>query len=73
MFEYRLLELARKKIKKIVLPESSDERILRAAEIILRRGVARVVLLGEKEDGPVGPRGVVLQPELVVRKSCEAP
>ena len=50
MFEYRLLELARKKIKKIVLPESSDERILRAAEIILRRGIARVVLLGEKKE-----------------------
>ncbi|MDD2450940.1 MAG: phosphate acetyltransferase [Sulfurovum sp.] len=50
MFEYRLFELARKNIKTIVLPESSDERILRAAEIILRRGIARIVLLGEKEE-----------------------
>lgn len=50
MFEYRLLELARKKIKKIVLPESSDERILRAAEIILRRGIAQIILLGEKKE-----------------------
>ncbi|HEO99058.1 MAG TPA: phosphate acetyltransferase [Epsilonproteobacteria bacterium] len=50
MFEYTLYELARKKIKKIVLPESSDERILRAAEIILRRGIAQIVLLGEKKE-----------------------
>ena len=32
--------------KKIVLPESSDERILRAVEIILRREVANIILLG---------------------------
>lgn len=50
MFEYKLFELARKKRKKIVLPESSDERILRAAEIILRRDVADIVLLGEVDE-----------------------
>jgi len=32
------------------LPEGSDERILRAAEISLRRGIARITLLGNPED-----------------------
>lgn len=50
MFQFSLLEKARKKIQRIVLPESSDERILRATEILLRRGVVQPILLGvEKE------------------------
>ena len=50
MFEYKLFELARKNKKRIVLPESTDERILRAAEIILRREVADITLLGNEKD-----------------------
>jgi len=46
MFEYKLFAMAHAKHKTIVLPESSDERILRAAEIVLRRGVADIILLG---------------------------
>ncbi|EQB38760.1 hypothetical protein M947_08660 [Sulfurimonas hongkongensis] len=49
MFEYKLFELARLNKKRIVLPESMDERILRAAEITLRRGVADIILLGNEE------------------------
>ncbi len=49
MFEYKLFEMARKKKKHIILPESSDERILRAAQIILLRGVADITLLGNKK------------------------
>ena len=49
MFEYKLFELARTNKKRIILPESSDERILRAAEIILRREVADITLLGDRE------------------------
>jgi len=49
MFEYKLFELARLNRRKIILPESSDERILRAAEIILRREVADIILLGNAE------------------------
>ncbi len=48
MFQYKLFELARVNKKRIVLPESSDERILRAAETILRRGVADIILLGNE-------------------------
>lgn len=50
MFQYKLFEMARKKRKNIVLPESSDERILRAAEIVLRRDVADITLLGKEEE-----------------------
>ncbi len=50
MFEYNLFERARSNRKKIVLPESDDERILRATEILLRRDVVDIVLLGEKND-----------------------
>ncbi|MEA1892614.1 MAG: phosphate acetyltransferase [Campylobacterota bacterium] len=49
MFEYKLFELARKNKKRIVLPEGDDERVLRAAEVILRRGVADIILLGDRE------------------------
>ncbi len=49
MFEYKLFALAAANKKKIVLPESNDERILRAAEIILHRGVAEIILIGEEE------------------------
>ncbi len=46
MFEYSLFERARSAKKHIVLPESSDERILRATEILLRRNVVNITLLG---------------------------
>ena len=47
MFEYQLNEMARRDKKKIVLPESGDDRVLEAASIVLRRGTAGVVLLGD--------------------------
>jgi phosphate acetyltransferase len=48
MFEYQLMERARADRKHIVLPESQDDRILEAASILLRRGVADLTLLGEE-------------------------
>ena len=50
MFEYRMFEKARVYPKTIVLPESEDERILRATEILQKRRVVDIVLLGNKED-----------------------
>lgn len=50
MFEYKLFEMARKKRKKIVLPESCDERILRASEIVLRRDVCDIIFLGREDE-----------------------
>ena len=46
MFEYELLERAAADRKHVVLPEGLDERILRASEILLRRGVVDITLLG---------------------------
>jgi len=49
MFEYKLFEIARSRRKTIVLPESADERILRAVEIVMLRDVADIILLGDRE------------------------
>jgi phosphate acetyltransferase len=49
MFEYELLERAREDPQHIVLPEGDDERVLRAADILLRRGVVRLTILGDPE------------------------
>jgi len=46
MFEHALIEEAKSNRKHIVLPEGTEERILRAAEILLLRGVADLTLLG---------------------------
>ena len=50
MFEYKLFDAASSNKKTIVLPESTDERILRAAEIILHRKVANIILIGNEDD-----------------------
>ncbi|MBE0638527.1 MAG: phosphate acetyltransferase [Bacteroidales bacterium] len=50
MFEYELFERARADRKHIVLPESEDERILRAAEILLKRNVVDITLLGNENE-----------------------
>ena len=49
MFQHTLLERARRELRHIVLPEGEEERILRAAEIILLRKVCRLTLLGKVE------------------------
>ncbi|NBE80561.1 phosphate acetyltransferase [Micromonospora rubida] len=50
MFEYDLIDRARANRRRLVLPEGTEERILRAAEILLRRGVADLTLLGRADD-----------------------
>ncbi len=47
MFEYELLDRARAADRHIVLPEGEEERILRAADTLLRRSVTRLTLLGD--------------------------
>ncbi|NEM92168.1 phosphate acetyltransferase [Galbitalea soli] len=47
MFEYGLLERARSSQRHIVLPEGTDDRILRAASTLLQRGVAKLTILGD--------------------------
>ncbi len=47
MFEYELIERAKASRRHIVLPEGDDDRVLRGAEILLRRGVVDVTILGK--------------------------
>jgi phosphate acetyltransferase len=47
MFEHDLMERARDDRKLIVLPEGTEPRVLRAAAIVLERGVADLILLGD--------------------------
>jgi len=49
MFEYGLLQEAKKLRKHIVLPEGEEERILKAADILLQREVVDITLLGNPE------------------------
>jgi phosphate acetyltransferase len=49
MFEHQLQDLARSDRKTIVMPEATDDRILSSADILLQRGVANLVLLGDAQ------------------------
>lgn len=48
MFEYNLIQRAKKEKQHIVLPEGDEERILRASEILLQREVAGITLVGNE-------------------------
>ncbi|MCK1797547.1 phosphate acetyltransferase [Streptomyces sp. XM4193] len=47
MFEHELIERSRADRRHVVLPEGSEERVLRAAEVLLRRNICNLTLLGE--------------------------
>lgn len=49
MFEHELIERSRTGRRRVVLPEGSEERVLRAADVLLRRDVCDLTLLGEEE------------------------
>ena len=48
-FEHLLAERARSRPMRIVLPEGNDDRILEAAAIVTRRGLARLTVLGDPD------------------------
>ncbi len=50
MFGYQLLDRARSDRKRIVLPEGSDDRVLRAAATVLARDIADLTILGEEDE-----------------------
>ncbi|MGS0675425.1 phosphate acetyltransferase [Shewanella sp. 30m-9] len=49
-FRYKLTELARAARKTVVLPEGDEPRTIEAAAICAERGIARCVLLGNREE-----------------------
>ena len=50
MFQYELINRAKQQRTHIVLPEGTEERILKAAEIVLLRDVCDITLLGNEEE-----------------------
>ena len=50
MFEFELIERAKSNKMRIVLAEGTEERILRAADILLRREVVDIILLGNVDE-----------------------
>ncbi len=62
MFEYSLAERARSKSKTIVLPEGNDDRVLQAANKVLARGIAKLIILGDPE--VIGSRASELKLDL---------
>lgn len=49
-FQSLLLKRAKAANKTVVLPESDDERILKAAHIVLEKGAANIILLGVESE-----------------------
>jgi phosphate acetyltransferase len=49
MFEHELIERAEESAQHIVLPEGDDDRMLQAADILLRRGVVNLTILGDAQ------------------------
>ena len=45
----RIKELAKKDRKRIVLPEATDIRVLEATEMILKEGIADIILIGDEK------------------------
>ena len=68
MFEYKLFNIASNNKKRIVLPEADDDRILRAADIILKRDVADIILLGNEDEikDRYGKLGLDLQKATII-------
>ncbi|TGE24801.1 phosphate acetyltransferase [Hymenobacter aquaticus] len=47
MFQYRLLQWAKRQRRHIVLPEGNDDRILKAAALLLHQGIVDLTILGD--------------------------
>ena len=47
---YDMIYKAKQNLKTIVLPESEDMRILKAASIAVKEKIANIILIGNKED-----------------------
>jgi len=68
MFEYELVQRARKHKQHIVLPEGDEPRILMAVETLLRREVVDITLLGDEDAilTKIGQLGLRIDPVNVI-------
>jgi len=66
MFQYRIIEKAKSDRKKIVLPEGTEPRILKAVEEIEHRGICDVVVLGDRDT----ILGIIKREGISIDESC---
>lgn len=57
-FLQKMIDIAKSDIKTIVLPESTDIRTLKATEMILAQGIAKVVLVGDAAEIKKAAQGI---------------
>ena len=57
-------ERAKNDIKTIILPESMDERVLKAAEIVLNENIANVIIIGNSEE--IKSKGLSLEKATII-------
>lgn len=50
MFQYQIVKRAKSHKKHIVLPEGNDERILKAADMLLRQEIVELTILGNRDE-----------------------
>ena len=50
MFQYQIVKRAKEHKKHIVLPEADDDRILMAADLLIKQDVVDITILGSKEN-----------------------
>lgn len=50
MFQYQIVRRAKEQKKHIVLPEGSDDRILMAADLLIKQDIVQLTILGAKEN-----------------------
>lgn len=65
MFQYQLVTRAKSQKKHIVLPEGTDDRILKAADRLIKQGIVNLTLLGNENEirDSISRLGLSLTPE----------
>lgn len=66
MFEFNLLERAKRNKMRIVLPEGHEDRVLLAADVLHRRGVAEIILLGNADNIGIKIRELGLEMDVTI-------
>ena len=61
MFQYRLLQWAKRQRRHIVLPEGNDDRILRAAALLLHQDIVDLTILGNPQEVAASAKRLGLQ------------
>lgn len=65
----RIKVRAKANVKRIVLPESMDKRVLEAASMVLSEGIADIILIGNKEDITKNSSGLDLSRATIIDPS----